>query len=79
MGLIGLIGLVRPICPIYDTPGKKKKVTPGNERASNFILPSILLDNPRERRLSGMGLVSPIKLISPIPDKRKQCEVWNLL
>jgi hypothetical protein len=26
-----------------------------------------------------MGLVSPIRLISPIPDKRKQCEVWNLL
>ena len=79
MGLIGLIEPITPISPIHDTTGKKKKVGPGNERASNFILPSILLDNPRERCLSGMGLVSPIRLISPIPDKQKQCEVWKLL
>jgi hypothetical protein len=51
MGLVGLKGLKRPMCPIYDTPGKKKKEPPGNERASNYILPSILLENPRERRL----------------------------
>jgi len=50
-GTYRLIGLIRLICPIYDTPCKKKKAPPGNERASNFILPSILLDNPRERRL----------------------------
>jgi hypothetical protein len=79
MGLIGLIGLVRPINPIYDIPGKKKKVAPGNERASNFIIPSILLEKSPERRLSRMGLMSLMRLISPILDRRKRCEVWNLL
>jgi hypothetical protein len=44
MGLIGLIELIRPISNINDTPAKKKKVAPGNERASNFIIPSILLE-----------------------------------
>jgi hypothetical protein len=76
---MGLIRLISPISPINDTPGKKKKVTPGNERASNFIIPSILLVSPRESRLSGMGLMSLMRLISPIPDRRKRCEVWNLL
>src|SRR5262245_34070950 len=44
MGLMVFIGLIRPINPIYDPPGKKKKVAPGNERASNYIIPSILLE-----------------------------------
>ena len=44
MGLIGLIELLRPISHINDTPAEKKKVGPGNERASNFIIPSILLE-----------------------------------
>jgi len=79
MGLIGLIELLRPISHINDTPAEKKKVGPGNERASNYIIPSILLEKSPERCLSGMGLMSLMRLISPIPDRRKRCEVWNLL
>jgi hypothetical protein len=44
MGLIGLIELIRPISNINDTSAKKKNVAPGNERASNYIIPSILLE-----------------------------------
>src|SRR5262250_2273906 len=79
MGLIGLIELIRPISNINDTPAKKKKVAPGNERAPNFIIPSILLEKSPERSLSRMGLMSLMRLISPILDRRKRCEVWNLL
>jgi hypothetical protein len=52
---MGFIEPISPINPIHDTPGKKKKVAPGNERASNYILPSILHENHRERRLCRNG------------------------
>lgn len=48
----------------------KKKAAWGNERASNFILPSIFHDI----FLTTLPLVSFDLLY-----RRKRCEVWNLL
>ena len=70
---------MEPISPLHGSYRQEKKLALGNERASNFILPSIPPQKSPERRLSGMGLISLMRLISPIPDRRKRCEVWNLL